>query len=111
MEFNQEEIRKNIEAEIEKTRTKIASYREMTRPVSPDNAIGRVSRMDAIVNNSVGEAALRQAEQKLADLETMLRKVGDDDFGHCSKCGRPIPLKRLMLVPQSSLCVACAQPF
>ncbi len=109
MEFKQEEIRQNIEAEIAKTRTKIAGYREMSGPVGPDNAIGRVSRMDAIVNKSVVEAALRQAEQKLAELEAMLGKVDDKDFGLCSKCGKPIPIKRLMLVPQSSLCVTCAR--
>ncbi|TAK44844.1 MAG: TraR/DksA family transcriptional regulator [Saprospiraceae bacterium] len=81
----------------------------MAKPVEPDNAIGRVSRMDAIVNSNVAGAALREAERKLDNLQTMLKKVDDVDFGICSRCKHPIPFKRLMLMPQSSLCVNCAK--
>ena len=37
-------------------------YKEITKPIAPENAIGRISRMDAINNKSVTEAALRQAK-------------------------------------------------
>ena len=40
------------------TEKKIAGYEEMSAPVTPDDAIGRVSRMDAINNKAVAEAAL-----------------------------------------------------
>lgn len=109
MHLNHEEIRKNIETEIEKTKVKIEGYREMSQTLGPDNAIGRLSRMDAIVNGSVAAAALREAEQKLTNLKAMLDKVGHEDFGLCSQCKQPIPLRRLMLMPQSSKCVNCAR--
>lgn len=107
--LDKEQIRKNIEGEIARTQERIAEYEEMTQPISPDSAIGRVSRMDAIVNNSVVEAALREAKQKLQSLEDMLGKVDKEGFGLCSKCGEPIPFRRLLLMPQSSLCVKCAR--
>ena len=50
-----------LEEAISKTIQKIRRYEEMTQPIAPDNAIGRVSRMDAINNKSVIEAALRKA--------------------------------------------------
>lgn len=103
------DIRKNIEAEIAKTEDRIKEYIEMVQPISPDNAIGRVSRMDAIVNKSVVEAALQQAKLKLSSLREMLGKVDNDDFGMCARCGEPIPVGRLMLMPQSALCVNCAR--
>ncbi|GAB4263764.1 MAG: TraR/DksA family transcriptional regulator [Saprospiraceae bacterium] len=109
MQPDKEEIRKLIEKEIEKTRDRIAEYEEMAQPITPDDAIGRVSRMDAIVNKSVVEAALREARQKLSNLEEMQGKIDKPDFGICSKCGKPIPIRRLMLMPQSSLCVNCAR--
>lgn len=109
MKLDHEEIRKNIETEIEKTTNKIEGYREMSQTLGPDNAIGRLSRMDAIVNSSVAAAALREAERKLTNLEAMLGKVGNEDFGLCSNCKQPIPLGRLMLMPQSSKCVNCAR--
>ncbi len=109
MQLDHEEIRRNIEIEIAKTEEKIESYREMLQPIGPDNAIGRVSRMDAIVNSGVVEAALREAEQKLSQLKTMLGKVGDPNFGVCQRCGNPIPYRRLLIMPQSPYCMGCAK--
>lgn len=57
-----------VKIELEKLEHSIAMYRDMTNPVAPDNAIGRVSRMDAINNKSVNDAALREAEQRYKKL-------------------------------------------
>lgn len=54
------EIKTAIERKIISTETAILEYKDMTRPVAPDVAIGRISRMDAINNKSVMEAALRE---------------------------------------------------
>lgn len=102
------EIRERIKKEISKTEKIIEEYKEMTKPVAPENAIGRLSRMDAINNKAVTESALRQAEDKLAKLKFILPKVEDDDFGICKKCKQPIPLGRILLMPHSFYCVRCA---
>jgi RNA polymerase-binding transcription factor len=47
-------IKKKIYSEIEKTEGVIVEYKEQSKPISPENAIGRVSRMDAINNKSIG---------------------------------------------------------
>jgi len=65
--MNKEELNsilKIIEEEISKTETSIEHYKELTKPIAPENAIGRVSRMDAINNKSVNDAALNKAKQK-----------------------------------------------
>lgn len=105
--FNKHEIKANIEAEITKTENQVAEYKELTKPIEPENAIGRISRMDAINNKSVTEAALRKAKEKLEKLRFALTKVEDDDFGICSKCKQPIPLGRILIMPQSRTCVKC----
>jgi len=102
------EIKDKITEEIQKTEESVITYKEMTKPIAPDCAIGRVSRMDAINNKSVAEAALRQAEQKLTKLKYVLTKVDDEGFGLCTRCGKPIPLGRILLMPQSRHCVHCA---
>lgn len=104
-----DEIRSHLEEAIEKTEKQVEEYRELTKPVAPDVAIGRISRMDAINNKSVNEAALRQAEHKLAQLKKVLAKVGKPEFGLCAKCGKPIPLPRILYRPESSRCVNCAR--
>lgn len=101
-------IKEKILSEIKKTEKAIEDYKEMTKPISPDDAIGRVSRMDAINNKSVAEAGLRKAEEKLKNLNNMLPNIDKKDFGKCAKCNGDIPLGRLMIMPESRFCVRCA---
>lgn len=107
-ELNKPEIRTKIEAEIHKTEKQITEYKELTQPVEPENAIGRISRMDAINNKSVTEAALRKSKDKLYKLNVVLAKLDDDDFGICIRCRQPIPLGRILIMPQSPTCVKCS---
>ncbi len=106
------EERKNIintlHSEKAKLEAKIADLKELTKPISPSDAIGRISRMDAINNKSVNEAALRTAQTKLRNIEISLEKSDDPDFGKCRQCGRDIQIGRLIVMPGSTRCVGCA---
>jgi DnaK suppressor protein len=102
------ELKAKIEAEISKTESHILEYKELTKPVAPENAIGRISRMDAINNKSVIEAALRKAKEKLLKLKLALSTIDDKDFGLCVRCHKPIPLGRILIMPQARSCVACS---
>lgn len=103
------QIKKRIEEEIALTKELVLKYRELTKPISPENAIGRISRMDAINNKSVNDAALVKAELKLNNLKIALSKIDDADFGICVQCKKPIPLGRIFLLPQTISCVNCAR--
>lgn len=103
------EIKKIIKEEIAKTEAKISEYKQQSQPVEPENAIGRISRMDAINNKSVVEAALRKAEEKLKKLDYALSQVDKEGFGICTRCKNPIPSGRILLMPQSVHCVKCAR--
>ena len=107
MEYD--EIKQKITEEISKTEVVIKEYKELSKPIEPDCAIGRVSRMDAINNKSVVEASLRQSERKLRNLQRVLSQLGTDEFGICLKCKQPIPLGRILIRPESLFCVNCAQ--
>ena len=103
------QIEEKLKNEIEDTKTKIAKYKELSQPIAPENSIGRVSRMDAINNKSVVEAALREAEEKLLKLLDIQKKITQKDFGFCIKCKKQIPFGRLIFRPESQLCVYCAK--
>lgn len=107
--MDNEEIKVKILQEIDKTEKQVAQYREKIKPVAPDNAIGRISRMDAIINKSVGEASLTQAENRLKSLQRALSHLSSPDFGICIQCGDPIPAGRMLIMPETRLCVHCAQ--
>ena len=102
------EIKESLKNSILSTQATIDSLKELTKPISPENAIGRVSRMDAINNKSVNEAALRSLINKLTLLEVAMQKVHKEDFGLCISCNQAIPIQRILLVPQSNRCVHCA---
>ncbi len=107
--MSDEKTREKILEAIGETRERIDLYRELTRPVAPDVAIGRLSRMDAINNKSVNEEALRKAENRLQNLERVLKAFGTDNFGRCLKCRQKIPEGRLLFRPESLYCVNCAR--
>ena len=102
------ELKSKITKAINSTQEKIDSLEELTKPISPENSIGRVSRMDAINNKSVAEASLRSTRQKLSKLKVALSRIDNDDFGNCAFCKNPIQPARLMYMPESSRCVRCA---
>ena len=102
------EIENHIKKEIEETRQDIDSLEEQVKPIAPDNAIGRLSRMEAIGAKSINEASLARAREKLKQLKAVLAGIDDPDFGLCIECDEEIPIKRIMLMPGSRLCVKCA---
>ena len=108
-ETQKEALVQKMHAEVTRLKDEVIRLKEVTKPVSPDASIGRLSRMDNIVNNSVNTAALAKAESRLAGLEFALRNIDDPDFGYCMECGEPIPLARLMAMPEAILCVDCAE--
>lgn len=110
--MNDDERRKfkeKLQKEIADLKERLPSLKEAAKPVPPDNAVGRISRMDAIGEQGVREAALREAEEKLRKLESSLTRADDADFGLCSGCRQPIPAARLLYRPESDRCVACAR--
>lgn len=101
-------LKLKIIAAIAEMEEKIKNRAATIKPISPENAIGRISRMDAINNKGVADAAMRQAERKLVSLRIALSKIDSPAFGNCGRCKNAIRPARLMYMPESSMCVRCA---
>lgn len=101
-------LKTSIERKLKRLTREAEELKEMSKPVAPENAIGRLSRMEHINAKSVAEASLRNCEKKIKGLRNALNNIADEDFGKCSKCGKEIALGRLKLMPESSRCVSCA---
>ena len=78
-----------------------------TRPVAPDSAIGRISRMDAIQIQQMAQANMRKAKQRLEQIEAALNRLKGDDFGECAEGGDDIGYPRLRARPEAPFCVLC----
>lgn len=105
---DRDNLKQNILCELEKVRQDIKSLSELVRPVAPDDAIGRLTRMEAINSKSINEAKLGDAKSRLVLLEMALAMVDEPGFGTCIECGDDIPLARLQLMPETTICVECA---
>ncbi|MZH41069.1 MAG: hypothetical protein F3740_04575 [Nitrospinae bacterium] len=103
------DLKKKIVGEIEVQKDLIRSFTPTSKPVAPDNAIGRLTRMEAINSKGISEASLNSAKAKLVKLEKALSKVDLPEFGVCLRCENPIPHGRIMLMPENVLCVKCAE--
>ena len=104
-----ERLKKEILSEIEVQKQHIESLYKSVKPVAPDNAIGCLTRMEAIGSKAVSEVSLNLAKAKLAKLKVALDKIDDPQFGICVRCSNLIPKARMVLIPESVVCVTCAE--
>ena len=102
-------LEQKIIEEIKTQKHLIETFEETSKPVAPDNAIGRLTRMEAISSQGISEASLNSAKVKLAQLEKALKKIHLPQFGVCARCSNSIPQGRIMLMPESTICVSCAE--
>ena len=107
--IEKEELKKSILIEIKSLKKQIESLYKSVKPVEPDKAIGRLTRMETIGSKAVSEAVMNSAQIRLTKLETALDKVENVQFGACIRCSNPIPTARIILMPESTVCVTCAE--
>jgi DnaK suppressor protein len=104
-------LRTSILKQIEEFEAEVKLLDEAAKPVEPDCAYGRVSRMDAINNKVIVEAALKDKQTSIDRFRYALTKIETVEYGKCSRCGMDIAVKRLMSIPYANLCIECANKF
>ena len=78
-------------------------------PVTLDQqSVGRLSRMDAMQQQSMELATEERRQYRLAALAAALRRVKSGDYGYCLKCDDKIAAGRLAVDPAVTLCIDCA---
>ncbi|MFU8859819.1 MAG: TraR/DksA family transcriptional regulator [Cyclonatronaceae bacterium] len=102
------ELRSIIERMISENVEELVQLAEYTRPVSPDSSIGRISRMDAINNKAINDAAFLEKKKLHQKLEKTLERLDDAGIDNCIKCGEPIAYGRLQIMPYTRRCVRCS---
>ncbi len=109
-EKQKKQFKEAVTREMDEIRTEIPRLEEQCKPIAPDASLGRLTRMDNIVNQSVAQKQLSNLKTRLLRLEAALKNVDEDpDFGLCMECGEPIPMARLLAMPESERCVECAE--
>ena len=78
--MDKNKIKNIIEEKIKDLDLEIDELRQITKPIEPENAIGRISRMDAINNKSINDRMLRNSLQKLKNLKNWIKKTREYKF-------------------------------
>lgn len=98
-----------IESEIVRLKEELSiAKKDSNTTVTPDNAIGRISRVDAMQNRHISEASFQARKVRIERLKQSLLDVEEEDYGYCQACEEPIPMGRMKLIPEATLCVSCA---
>lgn len=107
-ESERKKLESRVKEEIAFLNQQMPTLEEEAKPVPPDNAVGRLSRMEAMNNKGVRDATLREAKERLRLLERRLERINEPDMDRCEGCRQPIVIARLLYIPETDRCVVCA---
>ncbi len=81
---------------------------EARAPVMLDQqAVGRISRMDAIQQQSIELATEQRRQQRLQTIAAALLRIEAGNFGYCILCDEEIAAQRLAFDPAVACCIQC----
>jgi DnaK suppressor protein len=93
--------------ELERLEAEDLEAADSLEVVSPDNAIGRLSRLDSMQMQEVAKEASRQRGMRIHRLREALSKMDRGNYGLCTACSEWIDFERLKAGPETLKCSAC----
>jgi DnaK suppressor protein len=101
-----EYFRKRLEQRL----TELTEGQTAIPPLELDpSRVGRLSRMDAMQQQAMTQAAARLAAMEQQRIRTALRRIASGDYGYCMVCEEEIAENRLRVDPSALNCIACAR--
>ena len=99
-----------LDARLAELETDEASSAVERAPVELDQqAIGRLSRMDAMQVQAMAAAQARRRSAQRRRLEEARARLSRGEYGLCIACGEPIAAARLDADPAAATCIRCAR--
>lgn len=71
--------------------------------------VGRLSRMDAMQQQAMSQAASHLAELERQRIQAALERLRKEEYGYCVICGDEIAEGRLRFDPSVPTCITCAK--
>lgn len=102
------ELRAELERQLGRLKRSMRVSDEALRPVELDQtAVGRLSRMDSLQNQSMTRNLHQREQVKLAHIHQALDRLDGGSYGLCVECGAEVPFERLFVFPEAPTCQAC----
>ena len=104
------ELRQRRLAELEVLESETDQAADARKTVTLDQqAVGRLSRMDAMQQQAMAQAQERRRDQHRLKIQATLARIDEGEYGFCTDCGEDIAPKRLELDPTVARCLSCAR--
>lgn len=104
------ELKKALHREREELLALSDASKQARAPVELDQqSVGRLSRMDAMQQQSMDLAREDRRQTRLNVLAAALNRMDNDEYGYCLSCGDDIAPKRLEIDPAVTQCIGCQQ--
>ena len=82
--------------------------KEYDAQLSADDFIEDVDHAKREISAQTRYSILERKNEELKKIEILIRRIlEDEEFGRCEECGKRIPEKRLLIVPEAARCVPC----
>jgi DnaK suppressor protein len=93
--------------ELKRLQTESVDSEGDSKVVPPDNAIGRLSRLDSMQMQEMALDARRRREARIRQLKEALERMDAGTFGLCENCHGVIEFERLSAYPEATICGKC----
>ena len=107
-EEEQQHVKRRLEALAQEIKATLALADPAKESITPDKAIGRLTRMEAIQAQAMSAEGRRRQEARLRQVGDALDRIDQGTYGSCTRCGDAIPHGRLEFMPDAPLCMSCA---
>ncbi len=99
-----------LEEDLRKNLIQIEALKKDDPFSDPDHASDNAA-VDTDVREQVGhetiEAQIKDLKRRVKEINFALSKIAKNSYGRCERCGKPIALARLALIPEARYCIFC----
>jgi DnaK suppressor protein len=107
--MTEDQAREALNARLKELDRLDAMSAEGRAPVTlQQDAVGRLSRMDAMQQQAMAQAEERRRGAERARIRAAIGRIDEGEWGYCVTCGEEIAEGRLRNDPSLATCVGCA---
>jgi RNA polymerase-binding protein DksA len=100
-----EDIAKALRARLSELTGRVAEIdSELRQPLSADSE----ERATDLENQDALQSIENSEIQEIRQIQEALKRIAEDTYGVCAKCGEDIDPKRLKVLPTATRCISCA---
>jgi len=101
-------LSEKIKLEIKHLTNEISLLEKKMQPIKYDCSLGALAQNSALGEQEIDAKVLIQSESRLEKLKHVLKHISSEDYGICTVCDEEINIERLKILPESIVCIDCA---